>query len=234
MELEPPKSPWRYPHRTFNTPMRTESRKSTKSVGFRDQTNRIYGSSLHPASAALANQLEAMNVESLPDVHAQASESPKMMMKTASDVSLQPSNWEPDPPSDSGSDAEDEEVERVQNVPTSAVLPIAVDFQSQFRTSLMGITRQNSQDSRRNVKTVDDEWQEAKVRDHRAHPSQSSSSSSRASASGSGSSTPQRRISREVDIQLDRSDSWYRRAGSGLATVSARISAAVDADRSSR
>ena len=227
MEMEPPKSPWRYPHRTFSAPMRSESRKSTKSVGFRDdRVVHSFGPKLlHPASAhgaaALAAQIEALNVESVPDVHhnaggpsaESASQGGSVSRKSGSRSSLShssSSHSSSSHSSSSSSSSEDEgELERVRDVATPTAA--STDFQSQFRRPLG--SRQNS----------------------RASTSASASASASASPAASGASTPKRRISGEDDIQLDRSDSSYRRNGSsGLAVISSRISAAVDADRSSR
>ena len=228
MEMEPPKSPWRYPHRTFSAPMRSESRKSTKSVGFRDdRVVHSFGPKLlHPASAhgaaALAAQIEALNVESVPDVHhnaggpsaESASQGGSVSRKSGSRSSLSHSSSSHSSSShsssSSSSSSEDEgELERVRDVATPTAA--STDFQSQFRRPLG--SRQNS----------------------RASTSASASASASASPAASGASTPKRRISGEDDIQLDRSDSSYRRNGSsGLAVISSRISAAVDADRSSR
>lgn len=58
MEFDPPKSPWRYPHRTFSAPIRSESRKSTKSVNFREQSV-VYGATLLPPGAAAATSVKA-------------------------------------------------------------------------------------------------------------------------------------------------------------------------------
>ena len=225
MEMEPPKSPWRYPHRTFSAPMRSESRKSTKSVGFRDdRVVHSFGPKLlHPASAhgaaALAAQIEALNVESVPDVHhnaggpsaESASQGGSVSRKSGSRSSLShssSSHSSSSHSSSSSSSSEDEgELERVRDVATPTAA--STDFQSQFRRPLG--SRQNSR------------------------ASTSASASASASPAASGASTPKRRISGEDDIQLDRSDSSYRRNGSsGLAVISSRISAAVDADRSSR
>lgn len=237
MELEPPKSPWRYPHRTFSAPMRSESRKSTKSVNFRDQ--RVYGNTLHPSSAALATQMESSDVETAPDMHVDITAGEKSSQEPCVVISGH-HDWQSDCSASSSSSSAassvsgDEEVQRVQDLVT--VLP-AVDFQSQFRSSVLGVRRQNSQDShlsrassRLNDKPVDDDWNDMPGADKQQERKSKVSLSSRP---GSGASTPSRKVSYEEDVvdMLDRSASYHR---SGLATVSARISAAVDADRSIR
>lgn len=208
MELDPPKSPWRYPHRTFATQQqrpssRSESRKSTKSVNFRNVS--VYGNTLHPSSAAIppaSSMDEDEVVEVIPDVHTpSSSESGKVEQAWDLDSSS----------SHSSSEGEgEEELERVQNIPISSVL----NFQNQFRSSA---SRQNSGD-----------WNEPDVLVvkqplHKTHSAQS------------GHGTPKRSTSNEDSdsinaIQLDRTGSKR----SALATVSARISAAMEADRSSR
>ena len=243
MEMDPPKSPWRYPHRAFNATgaasgpngrptSRSESRKSTKSVGFRDIN--VYGKTLHPSSAAIAPSLDTSEVESIPDVHSVTPEPPIIKTTIAEPV------WESD--SSSSSDDEGDQLERVQNIPVNPV-----NFQSQFRTTA---SRQNSHESRISrisgslrQRSGDEDWNGEPERTSivsiiksALHISPSSATVSAQSTSntsdGSGSSTPKRRISNEEAdaIQLDRAGSIHQR--STLATVSARISAATDADRS--
>lgn len=231
MELDPPKSPWRYPHRTFSTgptrpTSRSESRKSTKSVGFRDIN--VYGNTLHPSSAALGPSLDTSEVETIPDVH--MTPEPPIIKTTIAEPT-----WESDP-SSSSSDDEGEEIERVQNMPITTV---------NFRTTA---SRQNSHESRfsRNSSLRQSHRDALEDWDEPERPERTSivsiiksalhmgagSAPSTSTTGGSGASTPMRRISNEEAdaIHLDRTGSCMQR--SSLATVSARISAAVDADRS--
>lgn len=234
MEIDPPKSPWRYPHRTFSTnrpTSRSESRKSTKSVGFRDIN--VYGKTLHPSSAAIGPSIDNSEVETIPDVHSISPEPPIIKTTIAEPV------WESD--SSLSGEEEIDEVERVQSIPANPV-----NFQSQFRASA---SRQNSHDSRfsrassvRQRNGEEGDWVEPertsivsiiKSALHMTPSSATASAQSTASiGGGSGASTPMRRISNEEAdaIQLDRTGSYHQR--SALATVSARISAAVEADRS--
>ncbi|XP_057365578.1 uncharacterized protein LOC130686459 [Daphnia carinata] len=234
MELDPPKSPWRYPHRTFsNGPTRptsrSESRKSTKSVGFRDVN--VYGNTLHPSSAALGPSLDTSEVETIPDVH-MTPEPP--IIKT----SIAEPAWESDP--SSSSEDEGEEIERVQNIPITTI---------NFRTSA---SRQNSHESRfsrnsslrQSQRDALEDWDEPERPErtsivsiiksalHMGPSSASGSAPSTSTTGSSGASTPMRRISNEEAdaIHLDRTGSYMQR--SALATVSAKISAAAEADRS--
>ena len=231
MEIDPPKSPWRYPHRTFSTnrpTARSESRKSTKSVGFRDIN--VYGKTLHPSSAALGPSLDTSEVETIPDVHSITPE-PTPIIKTTITEPV----WESDTPV--SSEDEGDQLERVQDI---VVNP------ANFRAAA---SRQNSHDSRfsrnsslRQRECGEDDWNEPErtsivsIIKSALHMSPSStttvSAPSTSTTGDSGLSTPMRRISNEEAdaIQLDRSGSFHQR--SSLATVSARISAAVEADRS--
>ncbi len=225
MELDPPKSPWRYPHRTFsnqlqqnNQPMRpssrSESRKSTKSVNFRDIN--VYGNTLHPSSAAIIPPPACVTTTEAGDVVQIHPEAPPPWDCGGDGASSGGSS------SNSSSDnEEDQEVERVGNAP---ILPVTViNFQSQFIRPNSSISRQNS-----------DDWNEPDVLVVKPPLHKTYSAQSRQSSTG----TPTKRRSSNEDsasnhsdiIQLDRTGS--RR--SALASVSARISAAMDADRSSR
>lgn len=233
MELDPPKSPWRYPHRTFSTgptrpTSRSESRKSTKSVGFRDVN--VYGNSLHPSSAALGPSLDTSEVETLPDVHSMTPEPPIIKTTIAEPI------WESE--KSSSSESEEEELERVQNIPITTV---------NFRASA---SRQNSHESRfsRNsslrqshIDRALEDWDEPERPERTSivsiiksafHIAPSPACPSTSTTGGSGASTPMRRISNEEAdaIHLDRTGSYKQR--SSLATVSAKISAAAEADRS--
>ena len=274
MELDPPKSPWRYPHRTFSNQQaagqpyqgrpssRTESRKSTKSVNFREFGGSVYGRTLHPSSAALAPSIEAPGVEITPDLE----ESDESTATAASETSRQEiaesvaavvvsGNWDPD--SSSSSDEGEDELERVQDISISG--PVCPNLHSQFRAAL---SRTSSQASRSHqlshrqrysstpVAGSSEDWNDppempatgglpiiGSLIKSALNRSSSSSLQHHNVQSPSGMSTPLRRISGdEADaIQLDRSGSLYKQQqrSSALATVSARISAAVEADRSS-
>ena len=208
MEMDPPKSPWRYPHRTFSAPIRSESRKSTKSVNFRDHSV-VYGPTLRPPIAVPGIFGDASQTDIIPDIHIPVLEHLKQHEIMDSDSSSD------------GVSSSDEAEEAVERLPTSPLTSVvSVDFQSQFRSV---VSRQNSHDSvhSRTSSAV-----------HFAQPSSKSRSSSSASSThpASGASTPSRKISSEDNaIQLDRTGSY--RQGSGLASISARISAAVQADR---
>lgn len=232
MELDPPKSPWRYPHHRQYADLqqrptsRSESRKSTKSVGFRDFN---YGATLRPSDAAnmAPSSSASSEVETIPDVH--ALNEPPIIKTTEPD-------W--DDCSALSSESEGEEVERVQDTVNPATI-----FHSQFKTVA---SRQSSHESRfsrgsslRSPASPVDDWDAPeqpmvsaiKSALHKSASSSLYQSSTSSSKGSSGASTPMRRISNEEAdaIEMDRSDSMHH---SSLATVSARISAAMEADRS--
>jgi len=138
-------------------------------------------------------------------------------------------SYSSDSDASSTGDEVDDAVERIHRAQMTNV--VAVDFQSQFR----GVSRQNSRDSHHS--------QDPSLHlDPSNHPpggsssnGRNSNSSSRRTSSASRASrvsTPSRRISSEDNaIQLDRMGSQRQ---SGLASISARISAAAEADRSKR
>ena len=149
--------------------------------------------------------------------------------------------WESDTPS--SSDDEGDQIERVQDIPVNPV--IAATFQNQFRAVA---SRQNSHDSRTSrgsslrQRSGDEDWNEPertsivniiKSALHISPSSATVSAQSTTTTGGSGASTPMRRISNEEAdaIHLDRTGSYHQQR-SNLATVSARISAAAEADRS--
>ena len=279
MELDPPKSPWRYPHRTFSNQAaggngqpyqgrpssRTESRKSTKSVNFRQFGGSVYGRTLHPSSAALAPSIEAPGVEITPEesdestAPAQSDSPSSMRQEVAESVAavIVSGNWDPD--SSSSEDEGEDELERVQDIPLSGA--VTVNLHNQFRAALSRTSSAASRSHQMNRQryssnpaagTVVDDWNDPPemptasglpmignlIKSALNRSSSSSIHTQGSSAGGAGVSTPNRRISGdEADaIQLDRSGSLYRQQqqrSSALATVSARISAAVEADRSS-
>lgn len=173
--------------------------------------------------------LDTSEVETIPDVHSLTPE-PSIIKTTISEPV-----WESE--SSSSSEDEGDQIERVQNI-----VPNPINFQ--FRAAA---SRQNSQDSRVSrgssvrQRTGDDDWVEPertsivsiiKSALHMSPSSATVSAQSTTTTGGSGASTPMRRISNEEAdaIQLDRTGSYRQR--SSLATVSARISAAAEADRS--
>jgi len=243
MEFDPPKSPWRYPHRTFSAPIRSESRKSTKSVNFREHSV-VYGATLlPPGSTAVASvkAYEADVVDVIPNAVWMQQLVPEVQVPVSADVDSLTS-YSSDSDVSSMDDDVGDTVERIHRAQMSSV--VAVDFQSQFR----GVSRQNSRDSHHSQDPsihLDPPVQldPASIQlDASIHASASGSSIDGSSGGGSRktstasrasrASTPSRRISAEDNaIQLDRMGSQRQ---SGLASISARISAAAEADRSKR
>jgi hypothetical protein len=221
----------------------------------------VYGRTLHPSSAALAPSIEAPGVEITPDLEESdestapaVSESSRQELAETVAAVVVSGNW--DPESSSSSDEGEDELERVQDISISG--PVCPNLHSQYRAALsrtssqVSRSRQMSHRQRYSSNPVagsSEDWNDPPEMPttsglpiignliKSALNRSSSSSLQHHAQSPSGMSTPHRRISGdEADaIQLDRSGSLYKQQqrSSALAAVSARISAAVEADRSS-